>query len=111
MVNFGGKIMPLMSYRCIAAGGPPPAFSKLGAKTRRALEAKFYAGVNGESIRAKIPLEIIVASDRAKLTLTALVGKRPKASGARIARFWRNSEAPTATNFVGLTPSSRHSRF
>ncbi len=74
MVNFGGKIMPLMSYRCIAAGGPPPAFSKLGAKTRRALEAKFYAGVNGESIRAKIPLKIIVASDRAKLTLTALVG-------------------------------------
>ena len=56
MVNFGGKIMPLMSYRCIAAGGPPPAFSKLGAKTRRALEAKFYAGVNGECIRAEIGL-------------------------------------------------------
>ncbi len=54
---------------------------------RRALEAKFYAGVEDESMRAEFRLRVMAGATPTRLTMTALVGKRPKSCGARIARF------------------------
>ena len=42
---------------------------------RRALEAKFYAGSGGESMRAELWLWVVAGATPTRLTLTALVGK------------------------------------
>ncbi len=51
----------------------------------------------------------MAGTSRPGFALSAVVGKRPKASGARIAQSWPNFQVRTAANFVGLTPRSGHS--
>ncbi len=48
---------------------------RLLAPPRRAQEAKFYAGDEGESMRVELRLRVMAVATPTRLTLTALVGK------------------------------------
>ncbi len=64
----------------------------------------------GESIEAELLQRVKNDPSLTRLRMTALVGKQPKASGARIAQSWPIIEVRTTQNYVGLAPSSGYRR-
>ncbi len=57
-------------------------------------------------MRAELRLRVVAVATPTRLTLTALVGKPPWPSGARIAQSWLIIEVGTNANYVGFGSSS-----
>ncbi len=77
---------------------------------RRALEAKFYAGEEGVSMRTELRLQVITEATRAGFAPSALVGKPPNASGARVAPSPLEIKVRAALDRVRLSSRFSHPR-
>ncbi len=107
--------------RHLSIPGKPRASGTLAmASARRALEAKFYVGEEGESMRAEWRLWIAAGAARSRLAPSASVGKRSNSTGPRVSAYGYKrsastsrtpSASPPAPDFrVPVSPIMRFSR-
>ena len=88
---------PFCGFRCrrnrVSLAGTDTRKRGRPLPPRRALGAKFYAGVEDESMRAERRLSVIAGSTRPRLPLSALVGKQKYITVRQMVRRWPTSEA------------------